>query len=151
MIKLKLRGGGNIELKRWLELKKDRVIDGSANLATSEDEALACCAAKILRYRSPKIKKTLWCIYAVCLLYPIVGLLTFLKHGLVLDLLIFGAMSAINAIFAWVETQAIKSAQDLRYDWAEGYRDMAEAWRAQRRIESERHLRMGDFYFRRWR
>lgn len=25
------------------------------------------------------------------------------------------------------------------------------AWRAQRRIERERHLRMGDFYFRRWR
>ena len=138
-------------MKDKLSLIKDRAVDLTANLATSEDEALAYCAAKILRYRSPGIKKTLLCIYAVCLLYPIVGLLAFLKHGLVSDLLLAGAMSAILVIFAWMETQAIKSAQDPRYDWAEEYRDMAEAWRAQRRVERERHQRMGDFYFRRWR
>lgn len=138
-------------MKDKLSLIKDRAVDLTANLSTSEDEALAYCAAKILRYRSPGIKKTLLCIYALCIFYPIVGLLAFLKHGIVQDLLFLIIMSAILAIFAWMETQAIKSAQDPRYDWAEDYRDMAEAWRAQRRIERERHLRMGDFYFRRWR
>ena len=138
-------------MNKKLELIKDRAVDMTANLSTSEDEALAYCAAKILRYRSPQIKKTLLCIYALCLLYPIVGLLTFLKHGLVPDLLIFAVMCAFVTIFAWMVTQAVKSAQDPRYDWAEEYRDMAEAWRAQRRVEREKHLRMGDFYFRRWR